>query len=94
MSSQGSSGEDFDKFDLDNLDEADKENLCNDFKKKIKDANLTKEKARSILLGQQWFAGRTGVSATVNNPANGPSDKYYAEFFAFETAQQYEKSGD
>jgi hypothetical protein len=43
VSSQGSSGEDFDKFDLDNLDEADKENLCNDFKKKIKDANLTKE---------------------------------------------------
>jgi hypothetical protein len=31
-------------------------------KKKIKDANLNQKQARSILLGQQWFQGRTGVN--------------------------------
>lgn len=31
------------KLILDSLDQAERENLCNDFKKKIKDANMTKE---------------------------------------------------
>ena len=40
------------KMDYDQLDQNEKENLCNDFKKKIKDANLDMDKARSKLLGQ------------------------------------------
>ena len=61
--------------DFDQLDQNEKEHLCNDFKKKIKDANLDMEKARSKLLGHQWFAGRTGVvSATVNSNNKSPGD--------------------
>lgn len=63
------------KMDFDQLDQIEKEHLCNDFKKKIKDANLDMDKARSKLLGHQWFQGRTGfVSANVNSFAKSPSE--------------------
>ena len=43
------------KYDLENLNQAEKEHICLDFKKKVQEANYSKDKARTMLLGQQWF---------------------------------------
>ena len=58
------------KYDLSTQDQAAKEQIVKDFKKQVQTMNLPKDKARSILLGEQWFMGRTGfeaLSPTLNN---------------------------
>ena len=63
---------DVSKYDLSTQDQAKKEQICNDFKNKIQTMNLSKDKARSMLLGEQWFLGRTGFVAP--NTKDGPDE--------------------
>ena len=63
---------DVSKYDLSTQDQAKKEQICNDFKNKIQTMNLSKYKARSMLLGEQWFLGRTGFVAP--DTEDGPDE--------------------
>jgi len=38
-----------------------RQSVHKELKQKLRDMNWSKEKARSVLLGEQWFQGRTGV---------------------------------
>ena len=50
---------------------------CLKVKRKLKDPKWTKDEARAVLLGDQWFQGRTGMNDNATPTLTQGTPGYY-----------------